>query len=139
MRRDIPINITLSAQLQARLNRPYEDGSPTALYRVAQDFPKLVIHVAHAAWPFVMDMIGVAVVCPYIWLSPDQYMVRRLPGADEYVKAMKHYFQDRSVFGTAYPSRPHGKMVREYDDLGFDPGTRDKIMFKNALRLMKMA
>jgi predicted TIM-barrel fold metal-dependent hydrolase len=138
-RRDIPVNITLSAQLQARLNRPYEDSSPLNLYRVAQDFPKLTIHVAHAAWPYVMDMIGVAFVCPNIWISPDQYMVQRLPGADEYVKAIKHYFPDRAVFGTAYPSRPHGAMVREYSELGFDQATLEKIMFKNALRLMKMA
>jgi uncharacterized protein len=139
LRRDIPVNITLSAQLQARLNRPYEDSSPLNLYRVAQDFPKLTIHVAHAAWPYVMDMIGVAFVCPNIWISPDQYMVQRLPGADEYVKAIKHYFPDRAVFGTAYPSRPHGAMVREYSDLGFDQATLEKVMFRNALRLMKMA
>jgi uncharacterized protein len=138
LRRDLPINITLSAQLQARLNRPYEDSCPTSLYRVAMDFPKLAIHVAHAAWPYVMEMIGVAFVCPNIWISPDQYMVRRLPGAGEYVKAIKNYFRDRTVFGTAYPSRPHGAMVGEYNEFEFDQVTLEKIMFKNALRLMKM-
>jgi len=85
-----------------------------------------------------MEMIGVAFVCPNIWISPDQYMVRRLPGADEYVKAIKNYFRDRTVFGTAYPSRPHGKMVKEYNEFEFDQLTLEKIMFKNALRLMKM-
>jgi uncharacterized protein len=138
LKRDVPINITLSAQLQARLNRPYEDSCPISLYRVAMDFPKLAIHVAHAAWPYVMEMIGVAFVCPNILISPDQYMVQRLPGAGEYVKAIKNYFPDRAVFGTAYPSRPHGKMVEEYNELGFDRNTLENIMFKNALRLMKM-
>ncbi len=139
VRRDVPINITLSAQLQARLQRPYENSSPLALYKIAQTFPKLTIHVAHAAWPYVMEMIGVAFVCPNIWLSPDQYMVKRLPGADEYVKAIANYFSDRAVFGTAYPSRPHGQMVDEYKQLGFDLDVLEKVMAKNARRLMKIS
>jgi len=136
--RDVPINITLSAQLQARLKRPYEDSSPLQLYSVVQRFPKLVIHVAHAAWPYVMDMIGIAFVSPNVWLSPDQYMVKRLPGAEEYAKAINNYFQDRACFGTAYPSRPHGRMVQEYQELGFAADVYAKVMSRNALRLMKM-
>lgn len=139
LRRGVPVNITLSAQLQARLGRAYEDSCPLALYKVAKDFPNLVIHVAHAAWPYVMDMIGVAFVCPNIWLSPDQYMVPRLPGAGEYVKAANNYFQNRTVFGTAYPSRPHGSMVADYQAHGFDPDVWGKVMSENALRLMGMA
>jgi uncharacterized protein len=135
---EIPINITLSAQLQARLNRPYEDSSPIPLYRVSKAFPKLIIHVAHAAWPYVMEMIGVCFVCPNVWLSPDQYMVRRLPGGEEYAKAVNNYFQDRAMFGTAYPSRPHGRMVEDYKELNFSADVFDKVMSTNALRLMRM-
>lgn len=139
VRRDVPLNITLSAQLQARLGRPYENSSPLQLYGVARRFPKLVIHVAHAAWPYVMDMIGVAFVCPNVWISPDQYMVKRLPGAEEYAKAVNNYFHDRACFGTAYPSRPHDRMVQEYSELGFSSEVYAKVMGRNALRLMKMA
>jgi len=139
VRRGVPLNITLSAQLQARLGRPYEHGSPVPLFKVAKDFPKLTIHVAHAAWPFVMDMIGVAFVCPNVWISPDQYMVKRLPGAEEYVKAIQNYFQDRACFGTAYPSRPHLPLIREYQELEFTRDVFEKVMSTNALRLMGMA
>jgi len=85
-----------------------------------------------------MEMIGVCFVCPNVWLSPDQYMVNRLPGAHEYVRAVNNYFQDRACFGTAYPSRPHKHMVREYEELGFAPEVFEKVMSLNALRLMKM-
>lgn len=135
---DVPLNITLSAQLQSRLSRPYEDSSPLPLYRIAKDFPKLTIHVAHAAWPYVMEMIGVCFVCSNVWLSPDQYMVKRLPGAEEYAKAVNNYFQERTVFGTAYPSRPHDKMVEDYKALGFSNDVFERVMWKNALRLMRM-
>jgi uncharacterized protein len=137
-RRAVPLNITLSAQLQSRLNRPYEDSSPIPLFKIAKDFPKLTIHVAHAAWPYVMEMIGVAFVCPNIWLSPDQYMVKRLPGAMEYAKAVQNYFHDRACFGTAYPSRPHLPMIRDYEELGFSSDVHEKVMSTNALRLMSM-
>lgn len=134
----VPVNITLSAQLQARTNHPYEDSSPIPLAEVARDFPKLTIHVAHCGWPYVMEMIGVAFILPNIWLSPDQYMVRRMPGADRYAKAVANYFQDRTVFGTAYPSRAHNQMVEEYRGLGFSETLYRKVMHENALRLMKM-
>jgi predicted TIM-barrel fold metal-dependent hydrolase len=138
VRLDVPINITLSAQLQTRTGRPYEDSSPLTLAKVARDFPKLTLHIAHCAWPYVMEMIGVAFVSPNIWLSPDQYMVKRLPGTEHYVKGVANYFYDRTVFGTAYPSRPHEQMVREYQDLGFSDAVYRKVMGENALRLMKM-
>jgi predicted TIM-barrel fold metal-dependent hydrolase len=85
-----------------------------------------------------MDMIGIAFVSPNVWLSPDQYMVKRLPGAEEYAKAVNNYFHDRACFGTAYPSRPHARMVQEYGELGFSSEVYAKVMGRNALRLMKM-
>jgi predicted TIM-barrel fold metal-dependent hydrolase len=135
----VPVSITLSAVLQMVAGRPYEYSSPLQIYQVARDFPKLQIHVAHAAWPWVMEMIGVAFVCPNVWVSPDQYMVKNIPGAEEFVKAANNYFQDRTLFGTAYPSRPHLEMVQAYYEWGWAEGVRQKVMYENALRLMNMA
>lgn len=136
---DIPLSITLSASLQSVAGRPYEYSSPLPLYRVAKDFPKLDIHLAHGAYPWVMETIGVLFVCKNIWLSPDLYMTKLYPGADEFVKAANGFFQDRTLFGTAYPStKSHRQMVREYERWSWMPGVQDKIMYHNALRLMRM-
>jgi predicted TIM-barrel fold metal-dependent hydrolase len=134
-----PINITLSAALQMNPGRPYEYSSPVQLYDVAKDFPKLDIHVGHGAWPWVMEMIGVAFVCPNIWPSPDQYLIQAIPGAQEYVAAANNYFQDRMLFGTAYPSKPLLPMVKCYREWDWAPGVLDQVFSSNALRLMKMA
>jgi uncharacterized protein len=134
----VPINITLSAALQLPAGKPYEDSSPIPLYQVARDFPKLQIHVAHAAWPYVMEMIGVCFVCPNIWLSPDQYMIPQIPGAHEYVRAANHYFQDRTLFGTAYPSKPHKEMVECYKAFNWSAGMLENVFGRNARRLMGM-
>ncbi len=138
VRLDVPVNITMSAVLQSTVDRPYEWSNPTSIYRVAKDFPKLDIHVAHAAWPYVMEMIGVCFVCPNVWLSPDQYMIPMVPGAGEYVKAASHYFQNRTLFGTSYPSKPLGPMVAEYKAWKFDKALEDNILCRNARRLMRL-
>lgn len=138
-RLEVPINVTLSGVLQPQPGRPYEDSYPIPLYRVAKDFPKLQIHVAHGAWPWVMEMIGVAFVCPNIWLSADEYLVKQIPGAHEYFKAANNYFSDRTVFGSSYPSRPIDEMVNAYLAWSWTDGVIPNVMRHNALRLMRMA
>jgi predicted TIM-barrel fold metal-dependent hydrolase len=134
-----PINITLSGVLQPQPGRPYEDSNPVPLYKVAKAFPKLQIHVAHGAWPWVMEMIGVAFVCPNIWLSADEYLVTSIPGADEYFKAANNYFQDRTVFGSSYPSRPIDALVNAYLEWDWHESVKPRLFRENALRLMQLA
>jgi len=86
-----------------------------------------------------MDMIGVAFVCPNVWLSPDQYFVKMIPAAQEYWKAANHYFQDRTLYASNYPSRPHREMIQAYAEWDWAPGVLDRVMGQNALRLMRMA
>jgi predicted TIM-barrel fold metal-dependent hydrolase len=136
---DLPINITLSAVLQMNPGRGYEYASPLQIYRVAKDFPKLDIHIAHAGWPAVMDMIGVAFVCPNVWLSPDQYFIKQIPQAQEYWKAANYYMQERTLFSSNYPSRPHSEMIKACAEWPWDAGVLPKIMGRNALRLMRMS
>jgi predicted TIM-barrel fold metal-dependent hydrolase len=139
VRLDVPVNISLSAVLQSTVNRPYELSNPIQIYKVAKDFPKLDIHVAHAAWPYVMDMVGVCFVCPNVWLSPDQYMIKMVPAAQEYVTAANSYFQDRTLFGTSYPSKPLTPMVKAYSEWGWQSGVLEKVLHRNARRLMRIS
>jgi predicted TIM-barrel fold metal-dependent hydrolase len=133
-----PISITLSAILQASEHRPIENGTPTQIYRVAQDFPRLAIHVAHAAWPWVLEMIAVCFTCRNVWLSPDQYLVPQLPGSEQYAKAAVNYFPDRTLFGTAYPFKPFAEMVSAYRSWNWPQACEQQILGENALRLMQM-
>jgi uncharacterized protein len=137
MRLEMPINVTMSGLLQGQVGRPYEDSCPIPIYRVAKDFPKLQIHIAHGGFPWIMEMIGVTFVCPNIWLSADEYLVKQIPGAADYFKAANNYFADRTLFGSSYPTRPIDGMVRAY--LGWDwaSETVPKVMGENAKRLMR--
>jgi hypothetical protein len=99
-----------------------------------------VIHVAHAAWPYVLDMIGVTFVCPerLAVAGPDTWL-KKLPGAEEYAKSgCQQLFLRPRVFRHGVSEPAARKDVQEYQELGFSDEVYAKVMGKNALRLMKM-
>lgn len=137
-RRRIPLSITLSAVLQAFAKQPYEYSNPVQVYQVAMDFPDLDIVVAHAAYPWVMEMIGVALACPNVWLSPDLYLTDAFPGAHEYAKAVANYFSKRTMFGTGYPAKPFSPMANAYRAWGWSEEITAAVLGGNAKRLLKL-
>lgn len=137
--RDVPVSITLSGLLSHMAGIDYEYGSPMPLYQAANDFPGLDFVVSHGAWPWVRELLGLCFVLPNIYVSPDLYMVGvNLPGGDEYVKAANMYMSDRTLFGTAYPSRPLVESVAAFDEWSFAAGVKEKVLGLNALKVMRM-
>ncbi|MSP67936.1 MAG: amidohydrolase [Alphaproteobacteria bacterium] len=136
----VPVSITLSGLLCHMAGNGNQFASPLPLYQAAKDFPNLQFVISHGAWPAVMEALGLAFVMANVWVSPDLYMVgTEIPGAHEYIRAANHYLGDRTLFGTAYPSRPLVESVRVFDDWTFKPGVKEKVLGLNALRLMNMA
>ncbi|MGE0797707.1 MAG: amidohydrolase family protein [Lautropia sp.] len=134
----IPVSITLSALLQRMTGRPYELSDPKPIYRVAVDFPSLDIVVAHGAYPWVNDMLGVAFVCTNVWVSPDIYMTPQWPGAREYALAANDILQDRVLYGSNYPARPFPQHIAAYRSWGWKDGVIEKVLSRNARRLMSL-
>jgi len=136
---DVPVSVSLSNLLCVMVGAPVEYSAPFPLYDVARDFPKLDIVLSHAAWPWIYETIGLAFACHNIYVSPDLYMVGlNMPGAAEYIHAANSFLGDRLLFGTAYPSRPLIESVRAFDKWSFEPGVKEKVLAKNALRVMRM-
>jgi predicted TIM-barrel fold metal-dependent hydrolase len=137
--RDVPISISLNNLLCVMVGAPVEYSSPLPLYDVARNFPKLDIILSHAAWPWIYETIGLAFACHNIYISPDLYMVGvNMPGAAEYIRAANSFLSDRILFGTAYPSRPLIESVQAFEQWSFSPGVKEKVLGKNALRVMRM-
>lgn len=136
---DIPMSITLSGYLAAMVGHDLSYGSPTPVYKVAKDFPKLKIIVSHAAWPNIMPMMEVAFIRENVYVSPDLYMNGvNTPGAQEYVKAAQFFLGDRLLFGTAYPSRPLKESVQAFLEWNLPAGLQEKILYRNAARLFRI-
>jgi predicted TIM-barrel fold metal-dependent hydrolase len=84
-----------------------------------------------------MEVIGVAMKRENVWLSPDMYMTHT-PGGSLYVEAAQGYLQDRMLFGTAYPYTPLDDTVERFMRLPLSAAVRDKLLYKNAQRLLKL-
>ena len=137
---DLPVSISLSGLLSALAGHDISWSSPIPVQRAAMRYPELTFIVSHAAYPWAVEMVTIAMFCENIYVSPDLYMVGiNLPGADEYVKAANMYMGDRTLFGTAYPSRPLVESVKAFDEWTFAPGVKEKVLGRNALRVMRMA
>ncbi|MGE0803262.1 MAG: amidohydrolase family protein [Lautropia sp.] len=138
VRRDVPVSVTLSGVLQAFTRQPYELSDPVQAYRVALDFPTLDIHIGHAGYPWVMNMIGVCMACPNVWLSPDLYLTSLFPGVQDYATAALNYFPTRTVFGTGYPVKPFAQMIEAYRAWGWPAEIQEAVLDGNARRLLRI-
>lgn len=111
---------------------------PVHIQRVARRFPDLRIVVAHAAWPYTVQICAVAFQCSNVYLIPDFYgHVPNTPGADEYVKAANYYLGHRLLFASSYPVRPLGQSVEQFRAQAFDSDEiRWRCLGGNAARLL---
>jgi predicted TIM-barrel fold metal-dependent hydrolase len=131
----LPISISQSALMGPDLRY----SSPIPIQRVAKKFPKLTIIVAHAGWPYVMEVLGVAFACPNVVVSPDLYMNGpEMPGASEYIRAAGVYLGERLLFGTAYPSRPLVESVAAFERWELESSLKGQILAKNAIRILNI-
>ena len=136
---DWPVSITISGMLCTMVGNDLAYGSPTPVAKVAKDFPKLKIVVSHGAWPSVMPMVEVAFMRENVYISPDLYVNGiDMPGSQEYIKAAKSFMPGRLLFGTAYPSRPLKESVEAFRQWALSPELQDKILYRNAARLLKL-
>jgi predicted TIM-barrel fold metal-dependent hydrolase len=73
---------------------------PIAIQRTALRYPKLKIVVAHACWPWVMQLCAVALMCPNVYLIPDLYS--HMPGQSDYFQAMGVGLESQILYGSSY-------------------------------------
>ena len=110
---------------------------PVDVDQVAHDFPELTLIIAHACWPWVQLMLGVAFRRTNVYLSPDIYAMN-LPGRDDFALAARTYLQDRFLFASGYPFAPVGGAVQAYRAMGFSGEIADKIFGRNAAGLLRL-
>lgn len=136
---ELPVSITISGMLCTMVGNDLAYGSPTSVAKVAKDFPKLKIVISHGAWPAVMAMIEVAFMRENVYVSPDLYINGiDMPGSQEYIKAAKSFMPERLLFGTAYPSRPLKESVEAFRQWGLPRDLEERVLYRNAARLMKL-
>lgn len=135
----LPVSISLSGLLSALAGHDITWSRPVSIQRVAQRHTDLKLVVSHAAWPYADEMVVVALACPNIYVSPDLYACTAgMICADSYVKGANLFLEDRTLFGTAYPVKDIQESVRDFLGMGWRPEIIEKILWKNAARLLNV-
>ena len=112
-------------------------AEPRAIARVAKAFPKLRIVVSHGGYPFVGEMIAVALMHPNVYVSPDMYTF--MPGGSLYIEAANGFMCDQLLFGTSFPFKPLKQGVDDFLRLGLREEVRERVMWANAAELLGIA
>ncbi|MBU6259273.1 MAG: amidohydrolase [Burkholderiales bacterium] len=110
---------------------------PAAVGHVAKAFPKLSIVCYHGFYPFVNEIIGVALRWENVYIVPDMYIFA--PGSRLYVEAANGAMRRQILFGSSYPFRPMAQSINDYRTLGFDEDVIDDVMYGNAKRVLGLS
>ncbi len=133
----LPVSVSLSGLLSALAGHDISWCSPVPVQRLAMRYPDLPIVVSHASWPYAHEMVAVALACRNVYVSPDLYVATAgMPCRQTYVDAANLFLADRTLFGTAYPTRPHLEAVRDFRAMGWRPEVVDRILHDNAAKLL---
>lgn len=107
---------------------------PSAVARVARAFPRLAIVCYHGFYPYVNEIIGVALRWENVHIVPDMYIFS--PGGRLYVEAANGAMRAQILFGSSYPFRAMGQSIDDYLALGFSDDAIGAVMHDNARRVL---
>ena len=107
---------------------------PASIDRLAADFPKLRIIMAHPGWPWVDETTAVALHKGNVYWEMSGWAPKYFPG--NLKVDMRGRLQDKIMFGSDYPSMPYSRILKEWQELGYPDAVMEKIMHKNAERIL---
>ncbi len=107
---------------------------PSAIDRLAADFPDLSIVAAHPGWPWTEEMIAVVLHKGNVSWELSGWAPKYFPEALR--QDIKGRLQDKIMFGSDYPSIPYERLFREWRELGYSDGLMEKIFHGNAERIL---
>lgn len=133
--------VAVHASLNFALHRRIDYGHPGHLDPVACDFPQLTIIANHGGWPWVNEMVAVAWKRRNVYVEiggvAPKYIARPGTGWELFLTYGNSLLQDQILFATD-SLIPHQRAVEEVDMLPFKDEVKEKLLFKNALRVLKL-
>jgi uncharacterized protein len=110
---------------------------PIYLDHVAADFPELTIIGAHPAWPWHEEMLAIIAHKSNVFMDLSGWSPKYIPKA--IMDEARTRLQDRVLFGSDYPFILPQRWLADFDALeGFKPEVRQKILYDNAARILKL-
>ncbi len=117
-------------------------GRPIYLDEVAMDFPELPIVASHSGWPWVLEMIAVAWRHRNVYMEISamrpKYIAMENSGWGPLLNYGNSVLQDRVMFATSWPLLPMKRTVEEVRALPLKEEVKEKWLYKNAARFLKL-
>lgn len=110
--------------------------SPEHVDRVARDFPRLDLVIAHGGWPWIAGYNHVAFRRGNVYLSPDMYAL--MPGNEAYIAAMNGYLSERYVYASSFPFVPLRAYRERFLRVLASDAIAERVLFANAARLLRL-
>lgn len=107
---------------------------PASIDRLAADFPRLKIIMAHPGWPWVDETTAVALHKGNVYWEMSGWAPRYFPG--NLKTDIRGRLQDKIMFGSDYPSMPYARILGEWRELGYADAVMEKIFHQNAERIL---
>ncbi len=131
---DVPIQMQVGHCLRYSAERPLKSvGRPITLDTIACDFPELKLVGIHIGWPWTEEMIAVAYKHPNVYIGSDAYAPKHWDPS--FVRFINSWGQDKVLFGTDFPVIDPERALREINELELRPGSQQKFLRDNALKL----
>jgi predicted TIM-barrel fold metal-dependent hydrolase len=111
-------------------------NDPSSLGAIAASFPNLSIVVYHGFYPNTAGLVGAAFRYENIFPVPDMYGF--IAGGEPLINAARSFLQDQFLFGSSYPFRPIKQSIDDFIAFGFEEKILEKLLFKNAARVLKV-
>ena len=113
---------------------PSEPGRPIPyLDNVLLEFPELVVVGGHVGFPWIDEVLSLAMKYPNFHIDTSAYAVHRLPAA--LVEFMRGPGRSRVLFGTNWPMLSASRCLEQLDQLGLDDETTELFLGGNAERV----
>lgn len=108
--------------------------APRYIDFVARDFPELKIIISHGGYPWVNEAIIVTQRNKNVFLEISEYEL--WPQADAYMHAANTIIGDKLMFASAHPFIDYREQLEKYAKLPFEKEVYEKVMYKNAAKLL---
>lgn len=115
---------------------------PLYLDYVAVDFPDLKLVGSTPGWPWVSELMGVAWRHPNVFVSIGYIRHKQignpLSGYETLLQLGNSVLQDKIIFGSGWPDLPMKRAVEEVRALPLKEDVKQKWLYHNAAKLLKL-
>ncbi|MCZ2153289.1 MAG: amidohydrolase family protein [Bryobacterales bacterium] len=134
---DVPIMMQVGQNLvYSRERRLPSVGRPICLDQVGIDFPELRLISIHIGIPWTDEMISMCWKHENVFTAGDAYAPKYWP--DAFVHYANTFGKEKVLFGTDWPVIDPERAVREIDELGLRPESKQLLMRENAIRVFRL-